>query len=775
MYDKISEVTMLKRFFLVFLCFILVLGSIGCTSNSLQTETLPQTDIQTQTDVGTQPPATGTQTPTNTDQFTQMPTTNATQIPTEIYTETPIGTETHPTIDIPISTEETLPTIETQPNIEIPQITDTLKPIETKPTIDIPSNTETQRPIETFPVTQEPTEAPMFTETQAPTEAPTVETQAPTQAPTEAPTATETQTPTEAPVVTETQAPTETQTEPATKEPTVSGSYVNLSSGNGFKIVYAKGSSNTLAQKIRTKLTTLDTSATTTSHYKLVTDATTASGSGEILVGLTNREESVATKETLKTYLDFTVAVLGNNIVIYANTEDRLEDAIDYFFSCLMEMNGDVYFVPTKLTYTDTYDQYAYPNFTIARKNINTFSIIIPASATQAESNLAEELQIWLAENTGNLIPIKKDSEAASANEIIIGKTNRSECSKYTAEYISTIKSSLETSGTKLIFITGAKGSYTTLFSLFKTKAKELNGRINTLSEIDKLSPLNNKKAIFIGNSFVYWGNCVSYIPYKNIADSVDIETRLKGYDNGYFNQICKSNEINMNVYNFTYGGQNLEWIYANRLTKLDTSFFADIDYVFISEAGQNEATFKNTVKKIAKLFPNAEEVVYLAHEYTFRTNATHIINALDDLAAEGMKIVSWGELVYDVHSGKISVPGAKLSYNKNSFIKNSTGAMSQDAAVISLSGNGDTFHQNPLSGYITAQMCFSVISGISAQGQKYDFCWDKSLGAQYDFDNFLKHQYNNGQTSNFVKIFNSASDMAGLQKLMDTYLAKYN
>ena len=71
--------------------------------------------------------------------------------------------------------------------------------------------------------------------------------------------------------------------------------------------------------------------------------------------------------------------------------------------------------------------------------------------------------------------------------------------------------------------------------------------------------------------------------------------------------------------------------------------------------------------------------------------------------------------------------------------------------------------------------MCFASISGSLCEGQKYDFCWDKTIAPQNDFQNFIECQYNNGETTNFDKIFNSPADMLGIQKLMDQYVNKYN
>ena len=281
------------------------------------------------------------------------------------------------------------------------------------------------------------------------------------------------------------------------------------------------------------------------------------------------------------------------------------------------------------------------------------------------------------------------------------------------------------------------------------------------------------KKAIFVGNSFIYWGGCVTFVTNDEANDPL----RLEGGDKGYFNEICKANGLNIDVYNYTYGGKNLNWIYENKLKNLPQSFLDDIDYVFISEAGENSSSFKDSFYKVADLFKNAEEVAYLVHAYTYSSNATHIINALPELADTGVLIVNWGELVTDIYSGEVAVPGATQTYTKNTFIKNmaSSEMMDENAAVTSISGKGDNYHQNPLSGYITAQMCFSAITYELAEGQRYDFCWDKTIAPQYDLENFLTYQYGKNQTSNFIEVFNSPSDMLGLQILMDQYFEKYN
>ena len=568
----------------------------------------------------------------------------------------------------------------------------------------------------------------------------------------------------------ETEAPTEDNT-PADK--------VVLSGDTRYRIVYAKDANKAPAQKIYNRLKALDKNATADDYYTLTTDEAPDDGTPEIIVGLTNRDASAKAKDALPSYLDYSITVEGNKIIIYANTEDRLADATKYFAGELVKTDSGMIYYPTSTLFVDSYKDYAIPSLKIGGDSIDKFSIIIPASASDEEKNAASSIQLWIAENTGSLLTIKADTEAPSKNEIIIGKANRDECSSYTESFDEKVYFSTSTSGSKLLIYAGKLGTYAAAISAFKEKVIELQGNIESLDIFKSPELMKNKKAIFIGNSFIYWGNCVTFIPYKDEKDAeidaADLALRLQGGDKGYFAQIAKANGTDIDVYNFTYGGQNLNWIYENKLKNLDKSFLDDIDYVFISEAGQNESSFRASFNKIAALFTKAEEIVYLAHENTFRSNATYIINELPKLAADGVKVVAWGDLVSDIYNGDVAVPNAKLTYNRNSFVKNSTGLMPLHSAVISLSGNGDNYHQNPLAGYITAQMAFAVITGSSCVGQQYDFCWDKEIAPQYDFDNFVECQYNNGQTTNFVEIFGSADDMKGIQELMDIYVAKYN
>ena len=108
---------------------------------------------------------------------------------------------------------------------------------------------------------------------------------------------------------------------------------------------------------------------------------------------------------------------------------------------------------------------------------------------------------------------------------------------------------------------------------------------------------------------------------------------------------------------------------------------------------------------------------------------------------------------------GKVQVPNATQQYIKNSF-------------VVSVSEK-DGFHQNVLAGYITAVMLYCAITGESAVGLPYDFCSDVSIDTRFNFEAYKKEKYTYDTFTNFIEIFASPADMAGLQALVDQYIAE--
>ncbi len=146
----------------------------------------------------------------------------------------------------------------------------------------------------------------------------------------------------------------------------------------------------------------------------------------EILVGVTNRPETAVSKAALKTYLDYNISVVDNKICIYANTPERISDAIEYFKTNITYENG--LFTYTGLEYyTNTYDKYPFPNMSISNQKISEYVIVIPTNASEKEKQFAEKYAEYIALNSGVIINIVNDSTQVVKNEILIGNTNRPE------------------------------------------------------------------------------------------------------------------------------------------------------------------------------------------------------------------------------------------------------------------------------------------------------------------------------------------------------------
>jgi len=89
------------------------------------------------------------------------------------------------------------------------------------------------------------------------------------------------------------------------------------------------------------------------------------------------------------------------------------------------------------------------------------------------------------------------------------------------------------------------------------------------------------------------------------------------------------------------------------------------------------------------------------------------------------------------------------------------------------------------LSGYITTQMIYSVLTGEKALGEDYSFCTDTTVNEKFSVEAFLKsyYKYDNisaedsetkltgDELTTFPEVFKSPSDMEGIQKLIDEYI----
>ena len=87
------------------------------------------------------------------------------------------------------------------------------------------------------------------------------------------------------------------------------------------------------------------------------------------------------------------------------------------------------------------------------------------------------------------------------------------------------------------------------------------NSDNSTPTEPDKDHDPNEKKIIFIGNSYSYYGNMVQFYSW----DVSDKKTLLKRFtqEKGGFYQLCKQNGVNFSVTNWTFGSHTLQDLFG--------------------------------------------------------------------------------------------------------------------------------------------------------------------------------------------------------------------
>lgn len=275
-------------------------------------------------------------------------------------------------------------------------------------------------------------------------------------------------------------------------------------------------------------------------------------------------------------------------------------------------------------------------------------------------------------------------------------------------------------------------------------------------ADSEEIVSLEDKTVIVVGNSMVYYGNCV-------------ISGDEGNSDIGYLYQLISANDDNATVLDYTYPGRTLEYIYENHLAGLDPEICNSVDYVIMSESTQENFDLVNDCTQIMELFPNAVDSVFMCHPIMYERNHEGTLGGVSQLREIGVKIVEWGKLVYDIYTGAVDIPFAIMGYDRCTFIKDNVG-YNNGKGYVGGSKEGDDKHPNPLSGYIAAQMVYTAITNRSALFTDYSFCSDSSIHEAFDFDNFISAHYNGDKTTNFDVVFSSSPDMIGIQTLINKY-----
>jgi len=167
----------------------------------------------------------------------------------------------------------------------------------------------------------------------------------------------------------------------------------------------------------------------------------TTASEKEILLGLTNREESIEAAEDLKPN-DFIIKVSGQKIIIVGGSDEATEKATDYFCENYIKEE-------TKLNKTELYKysvSYPVKNISLDGVDISNYQIVYSLSEQDIYNDAAQKINERLLTLCGITLNIVNTSAEQTSYEILLGNTNRSE-------------SNILTISKKIEYGTGIKGA----------------------------------------------------------------------------------------------------------------------------------------------------------------------------------------------------------------------------------------------------------------------------------------------------------------------------
>lgn len=145
----------------------------------------------------------------------------------------------------------------------------------------------------------------------------------------------------------------------------------------------------------------------------------------EILVGNTNRAESVAATEGYR-YADCGYCLSGKKLVIVGYSDEDTVSALARFrVSHVLSVNKTPYFYTADKDKQFLSQGYAHDEILLNGVNILNYRLVYPQADDALESELAQMLQKAVLLSCGYQMEVVSDEETVGEYEILIGKTNR--------------------------------------------------------------------------------------------------------------------------------------------------------------------------------------------------------------------------------------------------------------------------------------------------------------------------------------------------------------
>ncbi len=216
-------------------------------------------------------------------------------------------------------------------------------------------------------------------------------------------------------------------TESGTAEPAPETTAVSLLDLSGYGIVYPLSASKTVTAQIKAFVSELETAYGVKLPYDSDIDLGGASvvnnDKPEILIGNTNRFESIEAEKELTSVYSYILRVSGNKVVILGGNEEMTLEALSVFLSQIKEAGSLA--IAEGLSLAEDKTDSVVPPDSAARLIASEYSIIFPSASSMGERVLAKNFAKDLGAYVGASVNAESDKAPESAKELMIGATSR--------------------------------------------------------------------------------------------------------------------------------------------------------------------------------------------------------------------------------------------------------------------------------------------------------------------------------------------------------------
>ncbi len=243
-----------------------------------------------------------------------------------------------------------------------------------------------------------------------------------------------------------------------TGETTVAPVPRELISLEGYTFVYPATTSREVIAAVKAAADTINASfglklTHTNDWMAIAPEKPVQNDEKEILLGATNRAESVEAQKSTEGSFTYSITQTGSKIVIYGGSEEALLRGLEHFLG-LITAEGSAS-VEKDYSFTKNYVDEAVSADSVAARLASEYEIIFPVISNSGEKTIAEEIAATFLAKTDISPKRRNDNSAGKDKEILIGFTSRTPADVKCGYFDYSIK----VSGSKIYVIGGSGAS----------------------------------------------------------------------------------------------------------------------------------------------------------------------------------------------------------------------------------------------------------------------------------------------------------------------------